>query len=926
MPERNRPEPAGAAGDTADIKKNDRGETPGTNKNRASGKTASKKTTAKKAVPPRRTPEEPDTGKTTRHGQPDTPKDVEAGDDFPVVGIGASAGGLDAFHKFFSNTTADTGMAFILVQHLDPTHASNMVELLRRFTSIPVSEAEDGMKIEPDHIYMIPPNKIMTTEDRTLRLGEQLERPGISHSIDLFFNSLAKNLKEKAICIILSGTGTDGSIGAKAVKAELGMVMVQEPQDAAYDGMPLSAINAGLADFILPADKMAKQLLEYVSKSFGKRAIRRREVEKDITSLNSILMLVRTRTRRDFSGYKQSTINRRIERRMSVNRIDNIGQYLKLLRESKQEVDALVKDFLINVTSFFRDPEAFEKLKIQIKKMIQSEPEGHEIRAWVPGCSTGEEAYSLLLVIEEVLEELGKYYPVQIFGTDLDTEAINTARRGSYPASIAADVSPKRLKQFFTKNDDRYQIKRELREKVVFAVQDVTTDPPFSRIDFISARNLLIYFDTGLQKRLIPMFHYALKENGLLFLGTAETVGEYADLFTAVDRKWKIYRAMPVKRSLPIGLPGQPEWRKPEVEHRDKQEPAILPIYTQLMTPDKMLLEALPPSVLVDDNYQLLYSHGDTRQFIGLPEGAPNTDIAGLVHPEIKAQLLSMLHEAQSTDKQVVKENVQVRLNGQTQPIKIKVKPVSAPRPLEPRKYIITFEDMPQIKHRRKQQATTTMHTQELEQELQSTRESLRSTIEELETANEELRSSNEEYQSTNEELQSTNEELETSREELQSVNEELSTVNAEHQAKIDELSTVNDDMKNLLNSTGVATIYLDNKLRVKRFTPAATEIFNLIPSDADRPISHINSQIIGHDLTKKAEKVLDTLVPIIEDVKANNGNWFSMRIIPYRTTDNSIWGVVATFIDITTLKNTQEELERCRQEQSKNNQGQNTK
>ncbi|XUX00387.1 MAG: chemotaxis protein CheB [Dehalogenimonas sp.] len=819
--------------------------------------------------------------------------------DFPIVGIGASAGGLDAFSKFLSATPNDTGMAFVLIQHLDPTHASNMVDLLKRYTKMPVHEATDEVKLEPDHVYMIPPNRNMTISEHNLRLLQQIERPGISHSIDLFFKSQASDLKEKAIAIIMSGTGTDGSLGAKAVKAEGGMIIVQDPETAGYDGMPRSAIASGVADFVLPAEQMTGKLIDYVDKSFGKRMMRQKEVETDSTTLANILSLIRARTKHDFSGYKQSTINRRIERRMGINQIDNIPQYLRVLREKPSEVDALVKDFLINVTSFFRDPEAFTALKEQLKVLFNSKPEGSEIRAWIPGCSTGEEAYSIVIVMDEVLEELKKYFVVQVFGTDLDPDAIGAARTGIYPTSISPDVGDERLKRYFSKTDDQFQIKRELREKLVFAVQDIITDPPFTRMDLISARNLLIYFDADLQKRLIPMFHYSLNYNGLLFLGTAETVGEFAELFEPVDRKWKIYKTQIKDKHLPFPLQMRREWKDPLGVKIEGD--SITTSGLKARTPEQVLLEALPPAVLLDSNQQVIFTHGDTRRFIGFPEGRPNLDILEIVHPEIRSALSGALREATTNNRIAVNEGAQVKVNGDTKLVKITVMPVIPVGMAEQGgRYIITFQDLPKMKRfKGRGSEENDGRVSQLEQELQYNKETLRSTIEELETANEELRSANEEYQSTNEELQSTNEELETSREELQSVNEELSTVNAEHQAKIEELSTVNDDMKNLLNSTGVATIYLDNDLKVKRFTPTATHIFNLIAGDVNRPISHITSQMGDYNIAAKAQKVLDTLIPVQESLESKDHHWYSMRILPYRTTDNSIAGVVVTFIDV---------------------------
>ncbi|PPD57891.1 chemotaxis protein CheB [Dehalogenimonas etheniformans] len=830
---------------------------------------------------------------------PKKPVSGVAHDDFPIVGIGASAGGLEAFTKFLTAAPINTGMAFVLIQHLDPSHASNMVDLLKRYTTMPVQEATDEVKLEQDHVYMIPPNRNMTIHDHTLKLLEQFERPGIAHSIDLFFKSLAVDLKEKAICIIMSGTGTDGTLGAKAVKGELGLVIVQDPETAAYDGMPRSAISNGVADFILPAEAMPAQLVEYGEKSYGKRLVRHSEVEKDTANLALILQLIRARTRRDFSGYKQSTIGRRIERRMGLNQIDTLDHYLHYLREHPSEIDALVKDFLINVTSFFRDPEAFAALKQQLKNLLTSRQEGTEIRAWIPGCATGEEAYSILMTLEEAVDELKKYFVIQVFGTDLDPDAVSIARSGIYPASVSTDISEERLKKFFARKDDAWQIKREYREKLVFAVQDIIADPPFTRMDLISARNLLIYFDSDLQKRMIPLFHYALNPAGILFLGTAETIGEFTQMFSPLDRKWKIYR-VENKNQPGFFLPSNRQWTRehPLPERLAETLPARpFPVATP---PEMVLLEALPPAVVIDDNQQVIYSHGDTRRYLGFPGGKPNASLMEAAHPEMRPQLAAALRQAAQENREVVTEKARVDILGASQPVRVTVRPISPAGPGETGRFIVTFQELPKSKIRPpKSLAGTSTRVTELEQELQFTRETLRSTIEQLETANEELRSTNEEYQSTNEELQSTNEELETSREELQSVNEELSTVNSEHQLKIDELSTVNDDMKNLLNSTGVAIVYLDTSLKVKRFTPSSTEIFNFIASDVDRPIHHITSQIGEYDIASKASEVLDTLIPVKEIVQSKAGKWYTIRILPYRTIENSIAGVVISFTDI---------------------------
>jgi len=817
---------------------------------------------------------------------------------FPVIGIGASAGGLEAFSKFFENMPANSGMAFVLIQHLDPTHTSSMVELLKRYTPMPVYAAEDGMKLQPNHVYMIPPNRNMTITNRTLKLVEQTEHPGIPHSIDLFFRSLAEDLKEKAICIILSGTGSDGSIGAKAVKAEMGMVMVQDPDTARYDGMPLAAIAAGVADFVLPVEQMPKRLMDYIEQYYGKRPLQSQATPEDLPSLSQILSLIRARTKRDFSGYKLSTISRRIKRRMGLNQIENINDYLKFLREHPAEVDALIKDFLINVTSFFRDPEAFDILKEELKEILQEKEEGSEIRAWVAGCSTGEEAYTIAMVIEEAMDELKKYLRIQVFGTDLDGDAIATARAGSYPSSIVADVGEERIRKYFVRNDDQYQVKRDLRERLIFAVHDITADPPFTRMDLVSARNLLIYFDANLQKRLIPMFHYALNERGLLLLGTAETVGDFDTLFIPVDRKWKLYRVDKKSKQTAYSLPENILWRETVFHGGDDQFKPGSDAGARI--PERILLEALPPSLLVDKNYQVVFTHGDTRKYLGLPQGKPRTDVLAMVRSELRSYLASGLHEALSTGKEVVRDGCRIKNNGDNQIVKIIFKPVLGGENLEkPAHVIVTFQDMPRIKKSRiRNNQVDPEKLKELEQELQFTKDTLRGTIEELETANEELRSANEEYQSTNEELQSTNEELETSREELQSLNEELTTLNTEYQRKIEELTTINDDMKNLLNTTGVATIFLDANLKLQRFTPGATRIFNFIEADVGRPLSDITSRLEIENLADLGRQVLDTLVPVKRNVMTRDGKWYSMRIHPYRTTENAIAGIGISFIE----------------------------
>ena len=818
-----------------------------------------------------------------------------ADNNFPVVALGASAGGLEAFTQFLTALTHESGIAYVLIQHLDPSHPSSLVELLNRVSPIPIVEATEGMPVKPNHAYIIPPGKSLSIHNRTLSVVGDQEHPGITHSINHFFHSLAEDVKERAVGIILSGTGSDGSDGARTIKANDGLVIVQDPVTAKYDGMPKSAIEAGVADYILPPAAMASQLKDYLDQSFYKRERIRQALKKDDINMKSIFSLVKMRTGRDFSGYKISTITRRIEHQMAVNSIETLGNYLKFLRENPNEIEALMKNFLIQVTSFFRDKEAFESLKQKIGLMLKDKPEGTQLRAWVPGCSTGEEAYSIAIIIMECIQESGRRFDVQVFGTDLDAEAIAIARAGLYPTAIAKDVDPKRLDAFFNQAGSSYQIKKNIRENVIFAVHDVVTDPPYSRVDVISMRNLLIYFDSELQKKVLPMLHYALNEKGILFLGTSETIGEFTDLFANLDAKWRIYQSLGKKKTSFVNFSNQLGLQDVSVVTLSKAKTQSSP----KSEPFK-LLEALPPSVLVDYNHQILYAHGDTSKYLRISEGKPSSSLLNMVKPELESGLATLLHEASQGQKEVVSDNLQVGYNGGKQHVKITVRPLST---LEG-DLIITFEDLPRPKrHKIKGEPVIEAKQMELEKDLQRTRDTLRGTIEELKSTNEELRSANEEYMSTNEELKSANEELETSREELQSVNEELTTLNSESQRKNEDLTTINNDMLNLLNATGVATVFLDEKLRIRRFTPSATKLLKFIDSDIGRPVEDISSPLKDNILVKASRSVLDNLIPVEQEVQTTDGKWYSLRILPYRTLENVIEGVVVSFVDITQVK-----------------------
>ena len=825
---------------------------------------------------------------------------------FPVIGIGASAGGLEAFSTLFRKMPQDTGMAFILIQHIEPSHVGNMVGLIQRQTAMPVVEVKDnGLAVEPNHLYMIPPNREISVFDGRLKLGDQVET-SMRHSIDLFFRSLAEDLGERAICIILSGTGSDGTAGARAIKAQAGLVIAQDPDDAAYEGMPRSAVDAGVADMVLPAADIAGKLVEYVKEAYGLPAQRRRQaVEKSADLLKQIFSIIRSKTRRDFSGYKPSTIRRRIERRMGINHIEEMNDYVRLLKESSEEVSELTRDFLIQVTSFFRDPEAFESLKPHMKALIRQKGPREEIRAWTVGCSTGEEAYSVAMIIDECLREMDRDNDYHVFGTDLDSSGIDMARSGIYPESITADVTPERLKRYFAREESRFRVNQELRQKVVFAVHDIITDPPFSRLDLVSARNLLIYLDSNTQKKVIPVLHYGLRDGGILFMGTAETIGEAGEeMFETLDRKWRIYRARNGKHGLPpVGAFRDHAYRlmEPRRTQARNDEP------DRILEAERALVSALPPAVVVDKDLNILYVHGETGKYLQLSQGSLSNNLLDMARDSIKVPLATATHRALTDEKETTREGIRVRINGDSLKVKMTVRPITG----HETRLVVIFEDSPWPKSRSKKR--TEIEEDEryrgLEQELQFTRESLRSTVEELETSNEELRSTVEEFQSTNEELNSTNEELESSREELQSMNEELTTVNAEHSKKIEELSDVSDDMKNLLNSTEIATIFLDQYLLIKRFTPAASEVLNIRGIDVGRPISDITSRMKADDLAAQVQKVLDTLVPSEIEAQSKEDNWYSVRIVPYRTSNNSIEGAVISFIDISRQKNLEVDL-----------------
>ncbi|GAK58733.1 conserved hypothetical CheR like methyltransferase protein [Candidatus Vecturithrix granuli] len=829
---------------------------------------------------------------------------------FPIVGIGASAGGLEALEQFFTNMPGDSHIAFVIIQHLSPKHKSIMGELLQKRTTMQVFEVQDGMTIAPDCIYLNPPDKQVIIIDNTLQLLESVKTQGIHLPIDTFFRSLSEDQGEKAICIVLSGTGSDGTQGLKAIKGAGGMTMVQDEHQAKYDGMPRSAIDSGQVDYVLPVENMPAELLKYVQHSYIEGPAKTSLLTNQFQNYASkIFALIRSQTGHDFSHYKQTTILRRIERRMAVHQIDRLTDYLHYLQQTSAEVDILFKEMLIGVTNFFRDPEAFAVLADQVlPSLLTRKPSDMPLRVWTPGCSTGEEAYSIAILLAELMEQLNKHLSVQIFASDLDAEAIDFARSAVYPESIAADVSSQRLQRFFIKEENTYQVKKQIRDMVVFAVQNLVKDPPFSRLDLICCRNLLIYMDAALQKQLFPLFHYTLVPDGVLFLGPSESIGEFTDLFRPLNTKWKFFARRETKIAEMYVSPAMPffERRTPPSQEIRGNTPS--PGIDLRRLTEKIALEHYTlPCVLLNERSQILYTIGAVDRYLRLTPGEPNFNIVQMAREGLRYKLSAAIQKATKLQTTVVVQGLRVKQNGDYCVVDITVRPLAEPTSA-PGFLLVVFEEQ-YVKHcnapgdTAQQEKEMDPRVMSLEQELQSTKEYLQTMIEELETSNEELKSMNEELQSVNEELQSTNEELETSKEELQSTNEELMTVNTELQHKVEELSRSNSDINNLLASTDIGTIFLDCSLRIKRFTPSMAKIFNLIQSDVGRPMSDITSTIDNEQLYQDAKEVLDTLIRKEQEILTKNGAWYSIRIMPYRTVENVIDGVVMSFVDVSQLK-----------------------
>ena len=861
----------------------------------------------------------------------------------PVVAIGASAGGLAAFEAFFSglNDGSEPDTAFVLVQHLASNHPSLLPDLLQRYTTLPVQEAQDGIAVQAHHVYTIPPGFSLEIQHGVLRLLEPTLEHGMRRPIDQFFCSLAKDQGSQAVAIVLSGTGSDGTVGVRAIKAAGGTVLVQSVQSSEFDGMPSSAIATGVVDHVAdPADMAA---LLHTTQSPALQPLPATSPERsplNPEALQAIFALLHSQTGHDFSQYKPGTTSRRIERRMALHHMTAIDDYVKTLRQTPAEVQALFQDFLIGVTRFFRDTEAFETFSAQVQDMLlQNPPDSNVLRVWVAGCSTGEEAYSLAIVLAELKETQQKSFSVQIFATDVDSRAINIARAGLYPMSISADVSAQRLARYFTLEPygKGYRIHKAVRNMVIFSEHDLLRDPPFSRLDILSCRNVLIYLGGELQRKLLPLFHFALKPGGLLLLGNSEGVGDAFDLFTSVDRKVKLYRRLSVAgngrrlkslQSFPTLLPSG---FAPDAATTHTSSPGKTPVTYSLrqLTEQALLHHLAVAAVLVTPQGDILYVHGQVGVYLRIPPGEPGVSNAIRMAPlGLQAELASALQQARDTNQTALRTQLVVHFNAQLSPVNLKVVPLHSEAPAitraradtegaETPMYLIILEDARQdsptvgLNAESTKSGTTPPsgqqeHIQKLEAELRAKDEDFQRNYEALETYKEEM-------QSVNEELQSANEEMETSKEEMQSLNEELATTNNELQAKVQSLARANNDMRNLLSGNGIAMVFLDVQLRIMRFTPEASALINLIDSDVGRPIAHQVANLVGYDrLVADAQSVLNTLAPVETLVRTANGHWFNLRMRPYRTLENEMEGVVITFEDVTALRKMQDDLLRA--------------
>ena len=835
---------------------------------------------------------------------------------FPIVGIGASAGGLEALESFVSGISEKSGMAFVVVSHSHPDHKTRLPEILERKARVPVVLLEDGMRLAPDTVYIPPSDLDPILEDGTIRLQKRQNRTELHMPVDIFLRSLAKDRREAAGCVILSGTGTDGSLGVRQIKEKAGVAVAQDETTSRHWGMPGSAIETGLVDFVLAPSSMPGKLAEYFTHP-AKIPDEQRESGRHAVELDMILSFLAEHTRHDFSLYKKSTVLRRVQRRMSVTRSNSVAEYLVFLKNNPAEPKSLFQDLLIGITNFFRDPAVFAFLKKSVlPDLIGRYRDSGSFRAWIPGCSTGEEAYSLAILAKECMSELRIDREIQIFATDIDAAAIEKARQGAYLVNIATDVSPQRLERFFVQEDDRYQVKKEIRDSVVFAEQNVLRDPPFMNLDLLVCRNLLIYLKAEAQSKLIPLFYYSLKSGGVLFLGASESTGRFAELFQPVNKKFSIYRkeeGRDVRSRIQFPTGETKSMPKVDVKARRSGGPPDDVGIAQAV--ERLLLEEHTPAcAVVDNGGNIVYIHGRTGSFLEPAQGKANLRIVEMAREGAAMALSSALHQARQKKRPIRKKGLWIRTNGKHVKIDLTVEPIGAP-PLEDC-FMVLFEQLreasPQNGEIGAPNASPVRSSRNamLEEELAIVRGSYHATLRELEASNEELKSANEEMHSSNEELQSTNEELESSKEELQSLNEELSTVNNELYGKIEEVQDAYDSITDVLNSTRIAIVFTDMELRVKRFTAEAARLINLIDTDTGRPLDHISHNLRYEGLTEKVRMVVRNRSALEEEVLTKDGQWYRMSVMLHRRGD-AVEGAVLTFVNIDAQKNAQAELEK---------------
>lgn len=829
---------------------------------------------------------------------------------FPIIGMGGSAGSFHAFEQFFLHMPIKSGMAFVIVMHLDATHNMDVSRLLQPVTAMKITEAEDGTLVEPDKVYIIPPGKDMGMHNGRLLLMEASRYKGAHMSIDYFLQSLAEDQGSKAVAVIFSGMGADGETGLRMIKERLGMAMVQEPRTAEYPSMPLAAIKTNMADYILSPEDMPIKLVQYLNHPVFHEPQEHSDSflnNTQQTHLQKILMLLRSHTGHDFTLYKKNTIIRRIERRIAFHLLHDYTDYINYIRENPAEILILFNELLIGVTKFFRDQLSFDSLKTQLYLLLEHKKDDEPVRIWVAGCSTGEEAYSIAILLLEYYElhNINKIPKLQIFATDLDPQAIDHARSGNYFSNIASEVSPERLERFFIQVNDGYIVKKEMREMIVFAQHNLIKDAPFTRLDLLCCRNVMIYLTAELQKKIIPVFHYSLNEKGILFLGPAESVGIFHESFVTLDTKWKLFRkkegAASMNKTLdfPFNVANQHTKSLKAQAIKTLKNP-IADIF------HKILLDNFaPPSLLLNERGDILYVNGKTGRFMEINSGEAIFNIHRLAKEEIKYVLGNALHQAWEQKDRIEVAEIKIKENKQVFTIGFRVDYITE-EPLQDLLLVTFYDHGPLKKKRRMANVLDPLkgdEVQELEKELIYTKHQLHSTIEQMETSLEELKSTNEELQSTNEELQSTNEEALTTKEEMQSLNEELMTINLQYQNKAEELTQLNNDMKNLLDNTEIGTIFLDNQLNILRFTPQVTKLFNVIPSDLGRSITHIVSNFDYPALEESIREVIEKLSGKEMEVSTKKGDWYNLRIMPYRTMDNFINGAVVTFTRITPVK-----------------------